>query len=144
MGSVNAIEYRVNGGNWMSASFEESNATFGALEGFGWSIALDVDKMPKGNNTLEIRGLTEDGQSLPIIMTVTGQGNSASASESLFHKLHLDFIFIVSFIVVALLLWYGRTSNPETLTLDSNESIDKVLKDDVDIASVVDAELLDG
>ena len=144
MGSINAIEYRINNGNWMSASFEESNGTFGALESFSWSIALDVDKMSKGNNTIEIRGLSDDGQSLPVILSVMGEGNSASSSESLFHKLHLDFIFIVSFIVVALLLWYGRTTNPETLTLDSNESINKVLKDDADIASVVDAELLEG
>ena len=144
MGSINAIEYRINDGNWMSTSFEESNGTLGALESFSWSIALDVDKMSKGNNTIEIRGLSDDGQSLPVIFSVMGEGNSASSSESLFHKLHLDFIFIVSFIVVALLLWYGRTTNPETLTLDSNESINKVLKDDADIASVVDAELLEG
>jgi subtilisin family serine protease len=144
IGSINAIEYRINDGNWMSASFEESNGTLGALESFSWSIALDVDKMSKGNNTIEIRGLSDDGQSLPVIITVMGEGNSASSSESLFHKLHLDFIFIVSFIVVALLLWYSRTTNPETITLDSDESIDKVLKDDVDIASVVDAELLEG
>ena len=144
MGSINAIEYRINGGSWNSASFEESNGTLGALERFGWSIALDVEKMSKGNNTIEVRGLTDNGQSLPVIMTVMGEGNSNSASESLFHKLHLDFIFIVSIIFVGLLLWFGRASNPEPLTLDSNESIDKVLKEDVDIASVVDAELLDG
>ena len=144
MGSINAIEYRINGGSWNSASFEESNGTLGALERFGWSIALDVEKMSKGNNTIEVRGLTDNGQSLPVIMTVMGEGNSNSASESLFHKLHLDFIFIVSIIFVGLLLWFGRTSNPEPLTLDSNESIDKVLKEDDDIASVVDAELLDG
>ena len=144
VGSINAIEYRINGGSWNSASFEESNGTLGALERFGWSIALDVEKMSKGNNTIEVRGLTDNGQSLPVIMTVMGEGNSNSASESLFHKLHLDFIFIVSIIFVGLLLWFGRTSNPEPLTLDSNESIDKVLKEDVDIASVVDAELLDG
>ena len=144
MGSLTAIEYRINDGNWMSVSFEESNGTLGALERFGWSIALDVDKMVKGDNTIEIRGLTDEGQSLPVIMTVTGEGNLGSASESLFHKLHLDFIFIVSFLFVALLLWFSRTSNPETVTLDSDESIDKVLKDDLDIASVVDAELLEG
>ena len=144
MGSINAIEYRINGGSWNSASFEESNGTLGALERFSWSIALDVEKMSKGNNTIEVRGLTDNGQSLPVIKTVMGEGNSNSASESLFHKLHLDFIFIVSIIFVGLLLWFGRASNPEPLTLDSNESIDKVLKEDVDIASVVDAELLDG
>ena len=144
VGSINAIEYRINGGSWNSASFEESNGTLGALERFGWSIALDVEKMSKGNNTIEVRGLTDNGQSLPVMMTVMGEGNSNSASKSLFHKLHLDFIFIVSIIFVGLLLWFGRASNPEPLTLDSNESIDKVLKEDVDIASVVDAELLDG
>jgi Na+/H+ antiporter NhaC len=144
MGSINAIEYRINDGNWMSASFEESNGTLGALESFSWSIALDVDKMSKGNNTIEIRGLSDDGQSLPVIITVMGEGNSASSSESLFHKLHLDFVFIASFLFVALLLWFGRKSNPEILTLDSDETIDKVLKEDADIASVVDAELLEG
>ena len=144
MGSVNAVEYRINDGNWMSAAFEESNTTLGALERFAWSIALDTDKIAKGNNTLEVRGISDDGQSLPVIVTVAGDGNSNSHSESLFEKFHLDFIFIALFLIVVLLLWNARTSSPENLTLDSNESINKVLKDDMDIASVVDAELLDG
>ena len=144
MGSVNAVEYRINDGNWMSASFEESNTTLGALERFTWSIALDTDKIAKGNNTLEVRGISDDGQSLPVIITVAGDGNINSHSESLFEKFHLDFIFIALFLIVALLLWNAKTSSPENLTLDSNESINKVLKDDMDIASVVDAELLEG
>ena len=144
MGSVNAVEYRINDGNWMSAAFEESNTTLGALERFTWSIALDTDKIAKGNNTLEVRGISDDGQSLPVIVTVAGDGNANSHSESLFEKFHLDFIFIVLFLIVVLLLWNARTSSPENLTLDSNESINKVLKDDMDIASVVDAELLEG
>ena len=144
MGSVNAVEYRINDGNWMSASFEESNTTLGALERFTWSIALDTDKIAKGNNTLEVRGISDDGQSLPVIITVAGDGNTNSHSESLFEKFHLDFIFIALFLIVALLLWNAKTSSPENLTLDSNESINKVLKDDMDIASVVDAELLEG
>lgn len=144
MGSVNAVEYRINDGNWMSVSFEESNTTLGALERFTWSIALDTDKIAKGNNTLEVRGISDDGQSLPVIITVAGDGNINSHSESLFEKFHLDFIFIALFLIVALLLWNAKTSSPENLTLDSNESINKVLKDDMDIASVVDAELLEG
>tara|TARA_B100001287_G_scaffold48139_1_gene37145 strand:- start:327 stop:1355 length:1029 start_codon:yes stop_codon:yes gene_type:complete len=144
MGSVNAVEFRINDGKWVSANFEESNGTLGALERFAWSIALDTDNMPAGNNTIEIRGLSDEGQSLPVIVTVTGEGGDSSHSASIFGFLHLDFIFIALFLIVVLLLWFSRTSNPETLTLDSNESIDKVLKDDVDIASVVDAELLEG
>jgi len=144
MGSVNAVEFRINDGKWVSANFEESNGTLGALERFAWSIALDTDNMPKGNNTIEIRGLSDEGQSLPVIITVAGEGGDGAHSDSIFGFLHLDFIFIALFLIVVLLLWFSRTSNPETLTLDSNESIDKVLKDDVDIASVVDAELLEG
>ena len=53
-------------------------------------------------------------------------------------------IFFVLFIIVGLLLWNSRTENPETLFLDSNDSIAKVLKEDKDLASVVDAELLEG
>ena len=79
-----------------------------------------------------------------MIRTVSGLGDSRGHSESWFEGLHLDFIFVALFTIVGLILWFGRTNNPETLTLDSNESIDKVLKDDVDIASVVDAELLEG
>ena len=144
MGSVNAVEFRINDGKWVSANFEESNGTLGALERFAWSIALDTNNMPKGNNTIEIRGLSDEGQSLPVIITVAGEGGDGAHSDSIFGFLHLDFIFIALFLIVVLLLWFSRTSNPETLTLDSNESIDKVLKDDVDIASVVDAELLEG
>jgi hypothetical protein len=42
------------------------------------------------------------------------------------------------------LLWNSRTENPEKLFLDSNDSIAQVLNEDKDLASVVDAELLDG
>ena len=70
-GSVDAIEYRINE-ELGPASFEITNGTLGALERFGWSIALDADKMPRGNNTVEIRGLTDNGQSLPVILTVMG------------------------------------------------------------------------
>ncbi len=144
VGSVNSVEYRINGGEWNSVAFEATNGSLAALERFDWSIALDTDKLPSGNNTLEFRGLSDDGQSLPVIITVTGKGDSNSHSEPWYEEFHLDFIFVVLFLIVGLLLWFGRTSDPEPLMLDSNESIDKVLKDDLDIASVVDAELLEG
>ena len=55
-------EYRINDGNWMSAA--RSLYYLGALERFAWSIALDTDKIAKGNNTLEVREINDDGQSL--------------------------------------------------------------------------------
>ena len=144
MGSVNAIEYRINSGEWMSVAFEQTNGSLSALERFSWSLALDLDKMSKGNNSIEIRGLSDDGQSLPVTIIVQGNGNLSDSSESFIMELLPNTIFFVLFIIVGLLLWNSRTENPEKLYLDSNASIAKVLKDDKDLASVVDAELLDG
>ena len=144
MGSVNAIEYRINDGEWMSVAFEQTNGSLSALERFSWSLALDLDKISKGNNSLEIRGLSDDGQSLPITIIVQGNGNLADSSESFIWDLLPNTIFFALFIILGLLLWNSRTENPEALFLDSNDSIAKVLKEDKDLASVVDAELLEG
>ena len=144
MGSVNAIEYRMNDGEWMSVDFEQTNGSLSALERFSWSLALDLDKISMANNSIEIRGLSNDGQSLPITITIQGTGGISDSSESFIWDLLPNTIFFVLFIIVGLLLWNSRTENPETLFLDSNDSIAKVLKEDKDLASVVDAELLEG
>tara|TARA_B100000767_G_scaffold266382_1_gene283652 strand:+ start:112 stop:2280 length:2169 start_codon:yes stop_codon:yes gene_type:complete len=144
MSSVNSIEYRMNDGEWMSVAYEETNGSLSALERFSWSLALDLDKISKGNNSLEIRGISDDGQSLPITIIVQGNGNLADSSESFIWDLLPNTIFFALFIIVGLLLWNSRTENPEALFLDSNDSIAKVLKEDKDLASVVDAELLEG
>jgi len=144
MGSVNAIEYRLNGGEWMSVAFEETNGSLSALERFSWSLALDLNKMSKGNNSIEIRGLSDDGQSLPVTIMVQGNGDMSDSSESFIWDLLPNTIFFLLFIIVGLLLWNSRAENPEKLFLDSNDSIAQVLNEDKDLASVVDAELLDG
>ena len=144
MGSVNAIEYRMNDGEWMSVDFEQTNGSLSALERFSWSLALDLDKISMANNSIEIRGLSDDGQSLPITITIQGYGGVSDSSESFIWDLLPNTIFFVLFIIVGLLLWNSRTENPDALFLDSNDSIAKVLKEDKDLASVVDAELLEG
>ena len=144
MGSVNAIEYRMNDGEWMSVDFEQTNGSLSALERFSWSLALDLDKISMANNSIEIRGLSDDGQSLPITITIQGTGEMSDSSESFIWDLLPNTIFFALFIIVGLLLWNSRTESPETLFLDSNDSIAKVLKEDKDLASVVDAELLEG
>ena len=134
----------MNDGEWMSVDFEQTNGSLSALERFSWSLALDLDKISMANNSIEIRGLSDDGQSLPITITIQGTGGISDSSESFIWDLLPNTIFFVLFIIVGLLLWNSRTENPETLFLDSNDSIAKVLKEDKDLASVVDAELLEG
>jgi hypothetical protein len=75
---------------------------------------------------------------------VQGNGDMSDSSESFIWDLLPNTIFFLLFIIVGLLLWNSRTENPEKLFLDSNDSIAQVLNEDKDLASVVDAELLDG
>ena len=74
MGSVTDVEYKINDGSWNTVAFEETNGTLGATESFVWTIALDLAKLSLGNNTVQIRGTSDSGESLPIIITVQGEG----------------------------------------------------------------------
>ena len=96
-----------------------------------------------GNNTVQIRGVSDSGESLPIIITVQGEGLVSDDASGLFEFLHLDFIFIVFGIILIIILFNARISSPEELLLDSDDSITNVLQSDEELASVVDAELLD-
>ena len=143
MGSVTDVEYKINDGSWNTVAFEETNGTLGATESFVWTIALDLAKLSFGNNTVQIRGVSDSGESLPVIITVQGQGLASEDTSGLFEFLHLDFIFIVFGIILIIILFNARISSPEELLLDSDDSITNVLESDEELASVVDAELLD-
>ena len=143
MGSVTDVEYKINDGSWNTVAFEETNGTLGATESFVWTIALDLAKLSLGNNTVQIRGVSDSGESLPIIITVQGEGLVSDDASGLFEFLHLDFIFIVFGIILLIILFNARISSPEELLLDSDDSITNVLQSDEELASVVDAELLD-
>ena len=143
MGSVTEVEYKINDGSWNTVAFEETNGTLGATESFVWTIALDLAKLGLGNNTVQIRGISDSGESLPIIITVQGEGLVSDDASGLFEFLHLDFIFIVFGIILIIILFNARISSPEELLLDSDDSITNVLQSDEELASVVDAELLD-
>lgn len=142
MGSVNSVEYRIDGGEWMSASFEDTDATLGPLERFQWTIGLDLDKLPSGDVVIEIRGMSDEGQSLPISLTVQGTGLNDSSSSGL--SLESFMILGPVIIIIALaLLFISRTETPLLLINSSDESIEELLEKDYDLSVVIDAELLD-
>ena len=142
MGSVNSVEYRIDGGEWMSASFEDTDATLGPLERFQWTIGLDLDKLPSGDVVIEIRGMSDEGQSLPISLTVQGTGLNDSSSSGL--SLESFMILGPVIIIIALaLLFVSRTETPLLLINSPDESIEELLEKDYDLSVVIDAELLD-
>ena len=145
-GSVSAVQFRMDNGEWQSASFEESSDEIAALQRFTWTVALDLNKMSEGNHTIEFRGLNEASiQSLPVFVMVSGTGNSMDEMNSGWST--TQYILLVGALVVLCLLGVIRGSRIDPpLSIESNEpsdSVDAVLAADADLASAVDAVLVE-
>ena len=145
-GSVGAVEFRINDGSWQSASFNESSGEIGALERFTWTVGLDLGAMQAGNNTVEIRGLNADGvQSLPVFATVQGTGDALDGTA--FGWTSMQYVALAGVLVILCVIGIARSARIDPplsiVSSDSNDSIDAVLAADADLASVVDAELVE-
>jgi subtilisin family serine protease len=120
-GAVSAVEVRIDGGSWMQATYEVVEGGLGALERFDWMVAYDMDQLSKGNHTLEIRGLNQEGtSSLPVFVTFSGTGAGSDGAGGL----NADLLLVVGAVVLlALLVMFavgGRIDPP--LLLASRES----------------------
>lgn len=145
-GSVSAVEFRIDDGAWQSASFNESSGELGALERFTWTVALDLDKMAKGNHTIEVRALNDDSvQSLPIFAVVEGTGAAMDGVGAGWSN--GQYLALAGALVVMILLGFARGARIDPpLSIASNQpndSVDAVLAADADIASAVDAVLIE-
>jgi subtilisin family serine protease len=96
--SVSVVQYRIDGGDWIEASYEIGEEGSTALVPFNWSVALDVDKLSKGNHSIEIRAVGPEGESLPLTYTVMGTGMSTSDSSSSLGRI----LFLVGLFVLIL------------------------------------------
>ena len=75
-----AVEYRVNGGEWRSATFDASLGDLASLERLTWTVALDPSAFGTGDHDVEVRALTEDGVSLSSFASFTGSAAGAGAT----------------------------------------------------------------
>ena len=144
-GTISAVEYRIGSGDWQSAAFDETSTQLAALERFTWMVALDLDALAEGNQTVEFRALNEQGvQSLPVSVSVMGTGDGASNQASgLFGALPTSGYFILLSIIVIVLLWNSRTDAPLGIsTKESNASIDAAIAEDAEMAEAIDGVLV--
>ncbi|MDA8690608.1 S8 family serine peptidase, partial [Euryarchaeota archaeon] len=144
-GTISAVEYRIGSGDWKSAAFDETSTQLAALERFTWMVALDLDALAEGNQTVEFRALNEQGvQSLPVSVSVMGTGDGASNQASgLFGALPTSGYFILLSIIVIVLLWNSRTDAPlGIVSNEPNASIDAAIAADAEMAEVIDGVLV--
>ena len=131
-GSVSKVEFRINDGQWMEAAYETVEGGLAALERFEWVVALDLDRLDAGNQTVEVRGLNDQGApSLSVFATVVGTGDGADSKVDLDVNLFTLSAFLVLLILVGLLVQGAKIDPPATLrSLSGSEPAEAVLLDD--------------
>ena len=130
-GSVSKVEFRINDGEWMEAAYETVEGGLAALERFEWVVALDLGQLAAGNQTVEVRGLNDQGApSLSVFATVVGTGDGADGKVNLDVNLFTLSAFLVLLILVGLLVQGARIDPPATLhSLSGSEPLEAVLLD---------------
>lgn len=132
-GSIDAVQGRVANGAWQEATYERVDGGLAALERFDWVMAIDPNRLEQGNQTIEIRGLNEQGNpSLPVFATVMGTGTGAEDVEGAGLSLGLGGLVVL---LMVLLFIVGRIDPPLSLDMTNDPS---------SLDAPLEAELLDG
>ena len=133
-GSVSKVEFRIEGGPWMEAAYETVEGGLAALERFEWVVALDLDRLDAGNQTVEVRGLNEQGApSLSVFAAVVGTGAGDGEAMDLGVNLLTLSAFLVLVILVGLLVQGAQIDPPGTLhSLNEAAPVEAVLLDEAD------------
>ena len=128
-GSIASVEFRINDGAWMEATYETTDGGLSALERFEWVVALNPALLDKGNQTIEIRGLNDQGApSLPVFSTVMGTGAGEDGMAGLGVDLLSLSLLLVVVILIGLLVQGARIDPPSHLhSLAEPQTTDAIL-----------------
>ena len=136
MGSVDRVEFRIDGGEWHEATYSAEPAEIGALTPFSWHVILDPTKLGEGPHQIEVRAVSGESHSLPVLATAHGTAGSAS---------NFSVPPLVIFgIVVVFVIWLASLS---LVRLRSDGEIDSLLsrwrrEEDSAVEEVLEAELI--
>ena len=136
LGSIERVEFRIDGGDWREATYSAEPGEIGALTPFMWHVILNSVKLSEGSHQLEIRAMAEGAFSLPILVTVHGSAGTAS-------EFSVPPIVIVGILAV-FVIWVASLS---LVRLRSDGEIDSLLsrlrnEEDSAVEDVLEAELI--
>ena len=80
-GSVESVNFRIDGGDWIEANFNSSIVEVGPITPFEWYIEVDSNKFSSGTHTLEVVAFSSSQQSLPIVVQFESTGESISTYD---------------------------------------------------------------
>ena len=134
-GSIDRVEYRIDGGEWMETTYSATPSELGALTPFFWHILLDPNKLTSGNHTVEVHAVAGAMHSIPVFFEIEGIGGT---SESLaIPPIAIGIVVIVALAWVASLVLIRMRSD------DDIEAMINSVRNRDEIEEVVEAELLD-
>jgi len=101
-GSVDSVNFRIDGGEWISVSFNSSVIQVGPITPFEWYIELDQSKFSNGEHTLEVVAFSSNQQSLPVVVQFDGKGEISSSYD--FSSLVYVLIAIIGIVPLSIFL----------------------------------------
>ena len=136
LGSIEKVEFRIDGGGWQEATYSAEPGEIGALTPFMWHVILDPAKLSEGSHQIEVRAMAEGASSLPVLVTVHGSASSAT-------DFTVPSIVIVGILVV-FVIWVASLT---LVRLRSDGEIDSLIsrfrkEEDSVVDEVLEAELI--
>ena len=136
LGSIERVEFRIDGGGWQDATYSAEPGEIGALTPFMWHVILDPAKLSEGSHQIEVRAMAEGASSLPVLVTVHGSASSAT-----------DFTvppIVIVGILVVFVIWVASLT---LVRLRSDGEIDSLIsrfrkEEDSVVDEVLEAELI--
>ena len=101
-GSVESVNFRIDGGDWLEANFNSSIVEVGPITPFEWYVEVDPNKFSSGTHTLEVIAFSLSQQSLPIVVQFESTGESTSTYD--FSSMIFILIAIIGIIWLSIFL----------------------------------------
>ena len=101
-GSVESVNFRIDGGEWISVSFNSSVIQVGPITPLEWYIELDQGKFSNREHTLEVVAFSSNQQSLPVVVQFEGEGEISPSYD--FSSLVYVLIAIIGIVPLSILL----------------------------------------
>jgi len=101
---IDKVEFRIDGGAWSEATYEVVPSELEAGTPFTWNISLNPNALSKGNHTVEVRAVSGEMSSLPVLVSVTGNGKGLEAQSSGILMYTIGFVVLVM-LAAAIIGW---------------------------------------
>ena len=101
-GSVESVNFRIDGGDWLQANFNSSIVEVGPITPFEWYVEVDPNKFSSGTHTLEVIAFSLSQQSLPIVVQFESTVESTSTYD--FSSMIFILIAIIGIIWLSIFL----------------------------------------